>query len=255
VPPEPEAPAPIDIFSNGLNSGIPVTLPAGSYRIRLRQPDGTVLGGSERNLVVFDARRTAIGYTVLPATRWTTPEQVDDMNDVIVGRADSQLYLMPRVTREYPAGPYALLQDPQRAVGASADWTWVKGEPLASGDLEIAADGQAVEQIVLTPYRVRQVPGADLGYEVQQYDGGAGQPAAPDFVGYPLRLARPGMGYTIRVVSPEGQPLPNSQRLVRVPASPGLGALLLLSLVPLAIGAAVLVRRYRRLRLPRNIAG
>lgn len=255
VPPEPQAPEPIDIFSNGLNTGIPVELPAGSYRIQLRRADGSVLPGSERNLVVFDARRTAVGYTVLPEARWTTPDQVDDLNDVIVGRAGSQIYLVPRVTREYPAGPYRLLQDPQQTVGENAEWTWVKGEPITAGELEIAANGQAAERRPLTPYRVKQVPGADLGYEVQPYAGGAGQPSTPDFIGFPLRLAQSSPGYSIRIVSPEGQALPNSQRLVRVPASPALSALLLLSIVPLAIGAAVILRRNRRLRLPRNFAG
>ena len=97
--------------------------------------------------------------------------------------------------------------------------------------------------------------GADLGYEVQPFNQEAGQTAGPDFTGYPLRFVQPGTSYMIQIVAPDGQVLPNSQRLVRVPAERGLAELMLLAMVPFLIGAAVIIRRTRRQRLPRNIAG
>ncbi len=51
----------------------------------MRSADGTIVAGSQRELVVFAPRRVAVGYNVLPETRWTTPEQVNDLSDVIVG--------------------------------------------------------------------------------------------------------------------------------------------------------------------------
>jgi hypothetical protein len=91
---------------------------------------------------------------------------------------------------------------------------------------------------------------------VQQFAADPGQPSrAPDFIGYALRLSQPNAAYTIRMVSPQGGSLAESQRLVRTPAALGFVPLLLLSAVPLVAGAAIIIRRSRRMRLPRNIAG
>ena len=254
LPPEPQQPEPIGVFSNGINQGMPIALPAGTYQLRLRGPDGAVVPSSERTLVVFAPRRTAIGYKVVPATRWTTPDQVDDLSDVILGQANSRLYLIPYVEREFPARAYSLLQNPQQQVGEGSDWAWVIGEPVKAGRLELRAGG-APEQRVLTPYRVKQVPGTTLGYEIEAFVPDPSRPsAAPDLVGYPIQIDQPGSGFEIRMLSPEGQLLPGSARLVRTPATPPLGLLLLLAAVPLAVGAGVIIRRRTTMRLPRNIA-
>src|SRR5262249_32848117 len=79
VTPGPPAPAPIDIYSNGLNDGFPIKLAPGNYQIQVRGSDGTVAPQSQRDLVVFAPRRVAVGYTVVPETRWTPPDQVTDL--------------------------------------------------------------------------------------------------------------------------------------------------------------------------------
>ncbi len=256
LPPEPQAPEPIGVVSNGVNQGVPVKLPAGSYQIRLRGRDGAVVPNSDRALIVFAARRTAIGYMVVPATRWTTPEQVDDLSDVIVGKANSQLYLIPHTAREFPARAYHLLQNPQQQVGETADWTWVIGEPITAGQLEIIGAGQAPERRALTPYRVKQIPGTDLGYQIEQFVPDPARPgAAPDLIGYPIHIDQPGSGYEIRMLSPQGEVLSGSSHLVRTPTTMPLSLLVLLSISPLVAGAVVIVRRRIKMRLPRNIAG
>ena len=256
LPPEPQAPEPIGVVSNGVNQGIPINLPAGSYQLQLRGPDGVIVPDSARTLVVFAPRRSAVGYMVVPETRWTTPDQVTDLSDVIVGKASSQIYLIPHFEREYPARSYSLLQNPQQQVGETADWTWVIGEPIKAGQLEVIADGQAPEQRALTPYQVTQVPGSTLGYQIQEFRHDPSRPsAAPDLVGYPIRIDQPGSGFEIRMLSPQGEVLSGSSRLVRTPATPPLSILILLSLAPLVVGAVVIARRRMKLRLPRNSAG
>ena len=256
VPPEPQSPKPISVVSNGVNQGIPIKLSAGSYQLRLRGHDGAIVPDSARTLVVFAPRRSAIGYMVVPETRWTTPDQVTDLSDVIVGKAGSQIYLIPHSEREYPARSYSLLQNPQQQVGETDDWTWVIGEPITAGQLELIADGQAPERRALTPYQVTQAPGAALGYEIQKFAPDLSHPnAAPDLVGYPIHIDQPGSGFEIRMLSPQGEVLPGSARLVRTPATTPLSILMLLSLAPLVVGAVVIVRRRIKLRLPRNIAG
>jgi hypothetical protein len=256
LPPEPQAPEPIGVVSNGVNQGIPINLPIGSYQMRLRGRDGAIVPDSERALVVFAPRRSAIGYMVVPETRWTTPDQVTDPSDVIVGKAGSQLYLIPHFEREYPARSYNLLQNPQQQVSETADWTWVIGESITAGQLELIADGQAPERRALTPYQVKQVPGTVLGYQIQPFTPDPRRPnAVPDLVGYPIQIEQPGSRFEIRMVSPQGEELPGSARLVRTPATTPLSILMLLSLAPLVVGAVVIVRRRMKLRLPRNIAG
>jgi hypothetical protein len=253
IPPEPSAPAPIDTFSNGLNDGYPIALQPGSYQIQLRSDDGTILPASRRELVVFDARRTAVGYTVVPEARWTTPEQVRDLSDVILGEPGSNLYLEPHVTREYPARAYTLLQDPQAPGAETSGWTWIDGAPLTDGQLEIVVGDQVVERQALAPYRVQQVPGAARGYQVQPYDPGAGVQSPADFQAYPIQLAAGRTAYSVRMVSAQGTIVEGSTRLVRAPARVALARLLLLAAVPLAIGAFIVIGRRRRMRLPRDL--
>src|SRR5215207_10223658 len=137
VPPEPVRPEPIGIFSNGLNSGFPIDLDPGQYGIRLRGSDGTIVSESERTMNVFAPRRTGVGYTIVPETRWTTPLESPAPSDVIFGTADSALYLEPHLAREYPGRAWALLQNPQSLQGDSGEWEWVNGERLSSEQLEI----------------------------------------------------------------------------------------------------------------------
>jgi hypothetical protein len=253
-PPEPEPPAPIGVSSNGLNDGFPISLAPGSYQIQLRGADGAIVPESRRELVAFAARRVAVGYTVVPETRWTTPEHVSDLSDVILGGPGSNLYLQPLVTREYPARAYALLQNPQDHSAETSEWAWYSGEPLRDEQLEVVAGGQVVDRRTLTPYRVRQLADTALGYEVQPYVQGAnGSQAGPDFEAYAIRLEQAGTSYSVRLVSPEGAIVDGSARQVRAPAVIGLVQLLPLPAVPLIIGAAVIVRRRRRMRLPRDM--
>jgi hypothetical protein len=260
LPPEPAMPEPIGIFSNGLNQGIPIDLDPGQYDIRLRDANGDVVPGSERTLTVFTSRRTGVGYTVVPETRWTTPLDSPTPSDVIFGAADSTLYLEPHLAREYPARDWALLQDPQAPQGDVRGWQWVQGERLEDQRLEIVAGEDVVDQRSLTPYNVQQVPGSQLVYEVIAIGPSTSatpEPTdseRPDFEAYPIHLGAAGEQYQIRLASPEGEIMPGSTRLVRVPESPPITRLFVFSVVPLVAGAIVITRRRRGARLPREFA-
>jgi hypothetical protein len=253
LPPEPQAPAPIDIFSNGLNDGFPIKLAPGKYQIQLRSPDGTIAPQSRRDLVTFAPRRVAVGYTVVPETRWTTPDQVTDLSDVILGEPGSNLYLEPHVTREYPARAYALLQDPQAHDIQTSEWTWVSGEPLHDSQMQVLVGDQVADQRALTPYSVKQLADTALGYEVQPYVPGDASPSNPDFVAYPIRLDANGTSYSVRLISPQGTVVDGSTRLVRAPGRVPFSLLLLVPAIPLVAGASIILRRRRRMRLPRDV--
>ncbi|MBA3948149.1 MAG: hypothetical protein H0X37_26815 [Herpetosiphonaceae bacterium] len=253
-PPEPVQPAPISIYSNGLNRGFPLKLNPGNYTILIRDTQGKLVPQSERSLTVFTPRRTAVGYTVVPETRWTTPDQVNDQADVVLGKGGSNLYLEPLVIREYPQRAYAFLQNPQYLGNDTADWTWVNGEAIKGATLEITGADQAIDRRSLTPYKVNQLSGQALGYEVVKFTPSTGGSADPDFEAYPVNLKPSQSSYTVRLLGPDGRLIPDSTRLVRVPATVALSTLLLLPLLPLLGGAIILSRRRLRMRMPRNIA-
>jgi hypothetical protein len=251
LPPSPIAPKPFNTFSTGLNSGYPVDLEEGTYQIQTRLEDGTILQESKRDLVVFAPRRTAVGYEVIPEARWTFPEELNDLSDAILGEDDTVLYLKPHIVREYPAIAYERLQDPQSASDASrSEWTWVSGETLDEGILEIVQNGEVEGRIPLESYFVKQVPGKEFGYEILPYD-----PNNPDltprvdFTGYRVKLSADQPAYEVRLRSLDDELLLGSDREVRVVQPVSLPALLLISSLPLAFGAVLILWRRRRTAL------
>jgi hypothetical protein len=212
-------------------------------------------------MIIFAPRRTGVGYTIVPETRWTTPLESPAPSDVIVGAADSALYLEPHLAREYPGRDWALLQNPQRLQGDVGGWEWVNGERLRDQRLEIIAGEEVVDRRSLTRYEVRQVPGSQLGYDVIEMDSSAsGTPDTadsrrPDFAAYPLDLEAPGEHYQIRLTAEQGEIVPGSNRLVHVPENPPITRLFVLPVIPLVAGAIVISRRRRGVRAPRPFAG
>jgi hypothetical protein len=261
IPPEPVRPEPIGIFSNGLNSGFPVDLDPGQYDIRLRGSDGAVVPESERTMIIFAPRRTGVGYTIVPETRWTTPLESSSPSDIIFGAPDSALYLEPLLAREYPARDWSLLQYPQRLSAQSGGWEWVNGEKLGDHQLEIVTGDVVADRRSLTPYNVRQVPGSQLGYEVIEMDSSApataGSPESrrPDFEAYPIDLQAAGEQFQIRLTSEQGEVVPGSIRQVRVPGNPPITRLFVLPVIPLIAGALVISRRHRGVRPSRPLEG
>ena len=203
MPPGPAEPPPFNLFSTGLNSGFPVKLEAGRYRIHTRAADGTIVPGSERRLIVFSPRRTAVGYEVVPEQRWTFPEESNDLEGAILGAENTAVYLKPFVTREYPAQSYARLQNPQdTSITQAGEWTWVAGEPIEDAMLERVSGGRLLEQIPLQAYTVKQTPGGEFGYEILEYDSRTPDVTPRvDFVGYHLPLAGDDRNFSVQLRS------------------------------------------------------
>ncbi len=255
VPPQPRQPEPIPIYSNGLSSGFSVNLSTGTYRIQLRAPDDTLVANSVRTLEVFEARRNAIGYKVLPETRWTTPDQILDPADAIIGLPSSQLYLIPHTIAEYPALPYSLLQSPQQQSPAGADWMWALGPPLTDADLVFTATGSIAKPQKMRGYRVTQKSGSQLGYSVSPFAFDPERPnLIPDISGFSVRLGNSGDAYKVIVLAASGTFLPESTRSVRVSYPPRIVPLLIPTIVPIIIGFIVIHRKHTMARLPRKLS-
>jgi hypothetical protein len=241
-PPAPLEPLPLNTFSTGLNSGFPVQLEAGTYRMQTRAADGTIVPKSERRLVVFSPRRTAVGYEVVPEQRWTFPEESNDLEGAILGAEDTAVYLKPFITREYPALAYARLQDPQDAsVTQAGEWTWVAGEPIEDVILERVSGGRVLEQIPLQAYTVKQTPGGEFGYDILEYDSRTPEiTPRVDFIGFRLPFANDNRSFSVRLRSSDNTLLLGSNRAVRVADSNSPILLGLISMLPLLAGASIL---------------
>lgn len=247
-PPSPVEPPPLNTFSTGLNSGFPLKLEPGNYRIHTRAADGSIVPESERRLVVFSPRRTAVGYEVIPEQRWTFPEESNDLEGAILGAENTAVYLKPFITREYPALAYTRLQNPQDAsVNQAGKWTWVAGEPIEDATLERVSGGQLLEQIPLQAYTVKQTPGDEYGYEILTYS-----PSTPDitpridYIGYRLPLASQNRSFSLRLRSSNNSLLLGSDRAVRVASTNSPIMLGLITLLPLLAGATILWRRQQQ---------
>lgn len=252
IPLPPEAPEPFNLFSTGLNQGYPLDLAPGTYHVQVRGPDGDIVPDSRRTLVFFEPRRTAVGYTVIPQSRWTTPEEATAPADVILSEAESVLYLEPHVVREYPALAYERLLNPQYPGDAQGrEWQWAIGEELREdARMEVVSNRTVLDQVPLSPYRVKQVPGGELGYEIFPYDPNDDTaPRTPDIVAYRIDPSEQLSAFTVRLISQDGTVLQGSERTVHVASNVQLRRLLFIPMLPLGIGAGVLYLRRRKTAL------
>ena len=242
-------------FSTSLNDGFPIELAAGTYSIRIREGNGQIAPQSERKLIIFSARREGLGYTIIPQTKWTTPEQADDPSQVIYARSGSTIYLQPFVEKEYNELHYTRLEKPQSTEGSSDRWVWVHIQPKEGGYLELLRHGQVIGRVERKPYSVKQSPGPALAYEVVEYqaEGEGSRSRSPDFEGYEIRVEPGQPSYTIRLVEPDGSVVVGSEREIRLVKTHNLWALYLLPLFPLMAGVSLTVWRKGKVTpLPRQ---
>lgn len=244
LPSPPEEPGQFRLFSSEVHDGFVINLPPGQYAIRLRGPDGQVVSGSQRTLVVFTHRRESVGFTIVPQTRWTVPERADEPASTIYARHDQVLYFQPFAAREYNDLAYTRLVNPQSPEGRPDGWRWEYTQPLQEGRLQLSG-ASGIETITARPFRIEQTTGEALGYAV--VEPGAGQTA--DFTGFRVQVHGT---MHVALLDTTGRTVPGSERVVRVPHLGLAWPLGLIPLVPLTVGAAVVAWRRKQLgRTPR----
>ncbi|MCC6904587.1 MAG: hypothetical protein IT326_02010 [Anaerolineae bacterium] len=243
VPPQPVNPSPPTIKVTEPTDGFILDLAPGTYQIRVVLPDGSVQPNSEKRLVVFSARREAIAYKLIPASRWTVPLQSDNPISVIYVQPDTTIYLQPYESSEYNERSYGRMINPQNEAARADRWTWKSEGPNFSRTLRMI-DGRTVTDIPLTSYKVEQRIGS-RGYDIVVFD-----PAIHDassFGGFEVKM-RPGVRYTVYLVDDEGEVVPGSEREIRALATNQSGPLYAMSLLPIVVGVAVLVFRQKSIR-------
>ena len=242
-PKEPEAP---EIFSTPVGQGGIVNLPAGRYAVRVRSNDGSVVAGSEKELIVFGPRRQGLGYQIVPQEKWTRPERTDEPEDVIYARQGAVLYLQPFEEREYNDLFYTRLKEPQSQSGHEDRWAWVHVRPFEEAGNLVLDFGRQTVEVLAKPYRVEQLPGSALGYKVVDYDP-ATENRPPDFVAYQLFVDANHASYKLQLRDTEAKTVIGSQRQVRRVSEINSWALYFLAALPLTVGGSMLVSRRERL--------
>lgn len=251
-PTPPVEPPPFTLFSTDLGRGFAVTLPAGDYRIRLRDDSGAPVPGSDRRLVAIVPRRQGIGYEIVPREKWTQPERSDDPSHAIHTAPASALYLQPFETLEFNALEIARLKNPQDRQATPNRWVWTPVAPIEGGTLLVTGDGTE-ERLSPASFVVEQEPGPALGYVVRPVDGGDATQRV-DLRDY-LPVTAPSGRAVLRLhlLDAAGQPLAGSGRdLIVTPATPD-WLLALPMAAPLVIGAVVLLWRRRRVVTARGL--
>ena len=240
VPHAPTPVSPLDSYTTAPDLGFVVTLPGGDYRVRLRGPDGQILPGSERRLVVFTHRRAGVSYTIRPESRWTVSERSSAPEDTIYAKVNTTLFLQAFLAREYPTEAYRRLTDPQD-LEMVRGWTWVDVQPLHQMALRLHTDSGAVTEVTAKPYFVRQTSGSSLGYDIVEYDAARMPGQSPSFTAFKLSVVGNSQIEMAGHPGPLGQSATRSIRMVTLSKSwvlylPGLAVLL---------GGAWIMHRHR----------
>jgi hypothetical protein len=240
-----EQPEPFRAFASEPRRAAVLSLPAGSYTVRVRAPDGEIMPGSERDLVSFGPLDRAVGYVLRPEDRWTQPVISFAPDETIYTTARTDLFLEPVHVVEYDAGHYARLFRPQSVETADAAQTlWTADMREDSGDdasLALWNGNALVDTLPRTPYRVTQLAGAARGYAIEPFAPDNGS-LEPDFRA--MRVPQEAEVTRIDLVAEE-TPLRASRQLRKVEPWPE-ALLFLPALLPLAIGIALQVGRRRR---------
>lgn len=241
IPDGPPPPLPpFTRYSTDVKQAFVLNLPVGEYTLWLEGADGKEEPTSRKRLVVFAPRRYGVGYSVMPASKWTVPEQSDDPGNAIYALPDTTFYLQPFTEFEVNELAYGRMIDAQ-AVGVRADrYVWAHTTAYPSVAMQVIQEGQVITGIANQPYFVRQLPGASLGYRIEEFDPTTEK--SPSFYGYAIGVEA-GQNVRIQLVDGNGQPVPGSSRAVRPIRSADRRAVYAFSLLPLLIGSAVLLRR------------
>ncbi|MBI5880127.1 MAG: hypothetical protein HZB53_20960 [Chloroflexi bacterium] len=255
VPPAPQEPPPFTRQSSVPVKSFVFSLPAGEYRMRLRDPGGAWLPGLDRKLVVFRERRQAISYNVVPQSKWTKPEQSDDPGQAIYAPGQATLYFAPFLAAEYNDLYYARLANPQSTEGRVDQWQWIRLKALEGTTLHVRGQDGATRAVLFAGYRVNQLPGAALGYEVVDYNPKTMR-GSPSFTGFKLVLDASQPTFSIELKDSDGRVMPGSQREVRALQPVNTVLWFALPAVPLLAGAAIMLRRRRGFaKLPPDAQG
>lgn len=245
----PEAPVPSQKYAAApvpIQQAFIVNLPAGTYRVFLKNPDGTVMQGSEKRLVVFRQRSAdSVGYEVIPGDKWTRPETSKVPSSILYVDGSADLYLRPFYESDYNDLHYEKLIA-NDAPGNRNLSQWVRLQQVPHARI-VAAAPSGTTPLSEQAFAIQQSSGQALGYTIVPWNQ---QPHRstdkPDLIAIhlPIRAGIPVLKVSTQDES--GKELPGSEREIRLISGPGAEAALIAFLLsPIACALIVMLLRAR----------
>ena len=240
VPVEPKAPV---LYVTEPVSAFLVDLPAGKYRIQVVGTDGEVIANSKKNLVVFNSRRSGIGYEIIPESTWTQSLVSDDRTQVLYSEGKRTFYVKAFEEEEYNIFNYSRLvslHKPLEGMGTKSSWMWVHGAELADAKLQVLKNGEVIQTLEQKPFYVQQTDGYGLGYKIVDFVAGAAEFAdsEPSFTAFKVELEASDGDYRVRVVDKNGEVYAGSEREIRAVRT-ATWPLYVIPIIPLIAGAMI----------------
>lgn len=248
APAEPEYPRDYIVPPVPVSQAFILNLPVGEYEIRFLSKDGRIMEASERKVVVFEKRRAeGVGLEVIPGDKWTRPVESKTPASVLYVDGSADLYLRPFFEQEYNDLYYEKMVR-NDAMGNPNLMKWVRIQQVPKAGIEVRRPGAEAQMVREAPFYVEQIKGSALGYTIVPFDPeGAHKGNEPSLQAFHVPLDRGQKILRLRVFDKEGKALAGGERQIRVVSPSGLSILLLaLALLPLAVMAAVLAARSRR---------
>ena len=249
LPKPPVEPIPPVLYVSDLMKAFIVNLPVGRYSVRIRAEDGTIVEGSERILVLFQPlQEKGVGYEITPEERWTARVSADDPEGGIYCNPGKVLFLIPFRTTAYDESFYLRLINPQE-LGREGVLKWIHTDQIERMRLLLLSHGKLVRIVERKEYYVKQVPGAELGYKIIEYDKEAASGESPTFSAFSLYFEEKNYGNRYEIVLENlltGDRISGSKRELRIVGKVGIASLWFVSLIPSILGGCIFVWRRKR---------
>jgi hypothetical protein len=244
----PIAPEPLQdltLFSTNLLYGFPVNLPPGDYRIQLKTSEGEILPESIKKLVIFEPLNSGIGYEILSEDRWTAPEASKDSNDIIYSSKNQVFFVEPYHQKLYNQRYYTRMNNPQDTFARADRTLWVSHRPVIDASLDLSLSS-GLQRLELKGFKVDQMPGSRLGYQITPFDPDAHQ--APSFTAFRIDLVSHPDLFAFELRDADDQLVHQSFRKVRVLRDVNHWWIYLIGSIPLLVGLVVVAWRRQRVR-------
>lgn len=240
MPPPPpelhiEEPATFKPYASEPRKAAIVSLPQGTYTLRMRDQAGEVISGSERTLKIIAPLDQSVGYVVRPEDRWTMPLVSFSPQDALYTTARTDLFLQPVPVVEYASRDFARIFEPQSIAAADSEtaiWVPQTGAEHArtAQSLRIWQGATQMGSIPKSGYRVNQFTGTGRGYTIDAFSKAPDGGVEPDFMA--VRLERDA---AIDRIDVAGAVSGTARAIVKV-ETPPLWAIPLAALIPLVFG-------------------
>jgi hypothetical protein len=247
APAAPTAPTYYAVPPAGMQQGFILNLSPGRYSLRLRNPDGSIMEGSEKSLLVHRRGRSGgVGLEVIPSDRWTRPEQSVTPSSVLYVNGKADLYLRPYFEDEYNDLAYEKTIH-NGATGNPQLSKWVRIQQVPHARIETRPRTGARSILQEEPFSVEQSQGNSLGYTIVRWDpNGPHKDQQANLIAFRLPIDGSERAVDLRVMNEKGEPLPGGERQLRVIGRlPDPGLLVAIALSPILLLIVVLVIRSR----------